>query len=294
MKIIYYNILFLLVILVLLIINYIYNTNNTTDITDTCDTTDTTDTCDTCDTNNKKHNLAILAIFKNETMNLDVWIKHYIWQGVDHFYLIDNGSDDNPHLILQKYIDQGIVTLYNLPQKHNQVGHYKYVYEKENLKENTKWLIMADLDEFWYCNSKNIKNELNHYEKYHVIYSNWKMFGNDNLDKHPDDIRISIVNREENLHVLTKWIIQTKYIDSDQLNIHVISNIEPTNSVNLSSIFKLNHYPIQSKEFFTKVKMTRGDVSSMNVEHIRDMKYFHDYNKNTTHEDTELKNLILN
>jgi hypothetical protein len=40
--------------------------------------------------------------------------------------------------------------------------------------------------------------------------------------------------------------------------------------------------------------MTRGDVSSMNIENIRDMKYFHDYNKNTTYEDTELKNLIQN
>jgi hypothetical protein len=33
--------------------------------------------------------LSILAIMKNEAMNLKLWIDHYIYQGVDHFYLID-------------------------------------------------------------------------------------------------------------------------------------------------------------------------------------------------------------
>ena len=41
-----------------------------------------------------------LSIFKNETMNLKLWIEHYLWQGIEHFYLIDNGSDDNPLSIL--------------------------------------------------------------------------------------------------------------------------------------------------------------------------------------------------
>jgi len=51
--------------------------------------------------------LSVLAIFKNETMNLKVWIDHYLWQGVEKIYLIDNGSTDNPMPILQPYIDKG-------------------------------------------------------------------------------------------------------------------------------------------------------------------------------------------
>ena len=49
--------------------------------------------------------LSVLAIFKNETMNLKMWIDHYLWQGVEHFYLIDNGSTDKPLAILKEYID---------------------------------------------------------------------------------------------------------------------------------------------------------------------------------------------
>ena len=48
--------------------------------------------------------LTLMAIFKNETFNLKIWLDHYIWQGVQHFYLIDNGSTDNPLEILNDYI----------------------------------------------------------------------------------------------------------------------------------------------------------------------------------------------
>jgi hypothetical protein len=50
----------------------------------------------------------------------------------------------------------------------------------------------------------------------------------------------------------------------------------------------LNHYRIQSWEFFKKVKMTRGDVSINTSKYILNQKYFqiHDYNDM---KDTELR-----
>ena len=241
---------------------------------------------------NKKHYLSILTTFKNETMILDTWIKHYLWQGVEHFYLIDNNSNDEPLNILQPYIDQGIVTLYVLPVKHKQTEHTRYVYEQENLKENTTWLIIADMDEFFYCKDKNIKEQLKNYMDYNVIYSNWRMFGSDGLKIQPNDIRVSIIYREPEHHSLTKYIIQTKNINSDQLNIHSVSN--NSNNINLRDIFRLNHYPIQSEEYFRKVKMPRGDATAANVDNIRDMNYFNRYDQNKIFEDNDLKNLINN
>ena len=241
---------------------------------------------------NKKHYLSILTTFKNETMILDTWIKHYLWQGVEHFYLIDNDSNDEPLNILQPYIDQGIVTLYVLPVKHKQIEHLRYVYEQENLKENTTWLINADMDEFFYCKDKNIKEQLNNYMDYNVIYSNWRMFGSDGLKIQPKDIRVSIIYREPEYNSHTKYIIQTKNINSYQLNLHEVSN--NSNNINLSDIFRLNHYPIQSEEYFRKVKMTRGAADSVNYDNFRDMNYFNRYDQNKTFEDNDLKNLINN
>ena len=41
------------------------------------------------------YNLVVLAIFKNESHIINEWITHHLNQGVEHFYMIDNGSNDN-------------------------------------------------------------------------------------------------------------------------------------------------------------------------------------------------------
>ena len=62
---------------------------------------------------NKMHYLSILTIMKNEAMNLKLWIDHYIWQGVDHFYIIDNNSTDVSVQIIEDLINNGYpITLY--------------------------------------------------------------------------------------------------------------------------------------------------------------------------------------
>jgi hypothetical protein len=236
--------------------------------------------------------LSILAIMKNEAMNLKIWIDHYIWQGVDHIYIIDNNSDDTSVQIIEDLINNGYpITLYKLYKQHKQAKHYRYVYDKEKLQKKTKWLIVADLDEFFYCNNSKISNELKHFEDYDYISSKWRMFGSNNCIKHPKDIRISLTKRVEELNFNTKYIFQTKNIYSKSVNIHWL-NDGYTNKIDLSEIFRLNHYPIQSKDFFEKVKMTRGDADAKN--NVRDWNYFKAYNKNTYYKDNDLKNMILN
>ena len=236
--------------------------------------------------------LSILAIMKNEAMNLKIWIDHYISQGVDHFYLIDNGSDDESINIIDDLIKNNYpITLHILLDKHVQVKHYRYVYDKENLKEATKWLIVADLDEFFYCKNSKISNELQNYEDYDFITSKWRMFGSNNYIKHPKDIRISLTKRVKKLNPNTKYIFQTKNINSSSVDIHWL-NDGYTNNIELSDVFRLNHYPIQSEEFFKKVKMTRG-AADQEI-NVRDWDYFDTYNIDTHYNDEDLKNMILN
>lgn len=243
--------------------------------------------------------LSILSIFKNETMNLKIWLEHYIWQGVEHFYLIDNGSDDNPLQILQEYIDKGIITYFYRPEKYNQIQHYKFVFDHVNMKNTTYWLAVCDLDEFFYGVDKKLSTKLNNLEYYNIIYCNWLMFGSDNLITHPQDIRSSIIHREEKLHINTKYIFKPRsIISSSQLHIHYL--LKPNKYMKLEKIrfanklIRLNHYPLQSLEFFEKVKMTRGDVCNKNSDFIRNKDYFNSYNKNTIYKDTLLKDLIEN
>jgi hypothetical protein len=236
--------------------------------------------------------LSILAIMKNEAMNLKIWIDHYISQGVGHFYLIDNGSDDESVNIINDLIKNNYpITLHILLEKYVQVKHYRYVYDQENLKKATKWLIVADLDEFFYCKNSKISNELQNYEDYDYITSKWRMFGSNNYIEHPKDIRISLTKRVKNLNPNTKYIFQTKNINSSSVDIHWL-NDGYTNNIELSEVFRLNHYPIQSEEFFKKVKMTRG-AADQEI-NVRDWNYFDTYNIDTNYNDEDLKNMILN
>lgn len=242
--------------------------------------------------------LSIIAIFKNETMNLKVWIEHYLWQGVEHFYLIDNGSTDEPLKILQEYIDKNIVDYYYRERKHYQRHHYRKVFDMSNIKNKTKWLIVCDLDEFFYSPNFKLSTTLKSFENYDVIYSSWIMFGSDGLKEHPKDIRIAITHRKEIEKKPKKYICKVSKIDSSNIDIHTLVPSKSNNLNNIISIhddenFRLNHYRIQSLEYYMKVKMVRGDVVSKDWNKMRDMKYFNDDNENCDINDETLKNLVL-
>ena len=53
-----------------------------------------------------KYTLSIVSMFKNESMIIEEWIKYYILQGVEHFYLIDNGSTDDYMSKIEAYQDK--------------------------------------------------------------------------------------------------------------------------------------------------------------------------------------------
>ena len=75
------------------------------------------------------------------------------------------------------------------------------------------------------------------------------MFGSNNCIKHPKDIRISLTKRVKELHNIGKYIFQTKNIHSSSLEVHILKD-RYNNKINLSKIFRLNHYRIQSKKYF--------------------------------------------
>lgn len=174
----------------------------------------------------KKCNLSIMSIFKNETMNLKLWLEHYLWQGVEHFYLIDNDSTDNPLNILQEYIDKGIVTYYFKPEKYQQTEHYRYVFDNENLKEKTKWLCICDLDEFFFGSEQKLSNALDEYQEYDVINTHSFFYGSDNLINHPKDIRTQIIHRTSDIQNGQKYIFKPSSIsNSSEIWIHWL--VEP-------------------------------------------------------------------
>ena len=180
-----------------------------------------------------------------------------------------------------------MISYYSLPEKHKQVVHYNLAFQEVD----SKWLIVCDLDEIAYGSKQNLSNTLKGMEDYDYIFMDWLMFGSAN--EHPEDIR-TIVYRQKDPVIHRKYIFKTEIVDkhSDPVEVHSLKNHKEQVNVTSSDFIKLNHYPIQSLEYFQKVKMTRGDVASQGWENIRDMNYFQSYDKDATYLDDTLKNLI--
>jgi hypothetical protein len=242
-------------------------------------------------TKQKEYKLIVLAIFKNETMNLEMWIQHYLWQGCDKIYLVDNGSTDDPMPILQPYMDSGLVVYCSRPQKHQQMANLHHVIREKKLLEKTEWLLICDLDEFFYSPSGNLVSTLDSFKKYDIIYCNWLMFGSDGYkENHPTDIRTALIHRVPDLHTLTKYIVKTLAVKNvEHLNVHSVHHVGHATTEN--DKIRLNHYPIQSWKYFRNVKMQRGDATTQ--KNVRDENYFKRYDQNTNVKDTTLRDLVL-
>lgn len=243
----------------------------------------------------KPYYLSVLAIFKNETLNLKLWLDHYIWQGVDHFFLIDNGSTDDFMPILQEYIDRGFVTCRSKSERYAQVNHYRAMYIEERIQSKTHWLAIVDLDEFVFGLHRFLRDVLvdEFEDRADIVQMNWYMFGT-HLDKHPSDLRVALTYRAREIHGNTKVIFQTDAIwNPEKIHIHwVLGDGQFRKHVENHSI-RLYHYPLQSLEYFQAVKMSRGDVYNIRLDSVRNMTYFESMKAAMTQiEDDTLANLV--
>ena len=93
----------------------------------------------------KKYQLAICAIFKNESRYLKEWIEYHKMIGVEHFYLYDNDSTDDISF-LQKYLDDGSLTLNKISGVAQQMPAYNHFLQ--TYKNEVEWCAIIDLDEF--------------------------------------------------------------------------------------------------------------------------------------------------
>jgi hypothetical protein len=261
--------------------------------------------------------LAVVAIFKNESEILKEWIEHYINQGVDHLFLIDNDSTDKYQCIVQPYIDNGKVTIQKDPTKHAQMQLYNTYFLKPCMAYT--WCLICDLDEFVYARNgfDTIKEYLKSLDiKVSQISIPWKMFGSNGYNnpsmKQPSSVvktftrRINynkdtgfqgVIHIDTTKYSFTKCIVRMRDVQSFDIHTHKIKNmaynisarnnktdIHPNNSFSKineeilkESFLHLNHYPIQSYEWFMRVKSVRGSAATAKNDNVRTASYFRDF-----------------
>lgn len=241
------------------------------------------------------YTFVIGAFFKNESQIIKEWIEHYFHHGVDHIYLINDHSTDNYLEILQPYIDSKMLTLYHATDEtseNRQMFFYNKYFQKH--LNSTKWFGIFDLDEFLYSTKQiNLKLELEIYKQYDQILINWVHFGSSHHKNQPYNVVSNFLYRSEYNSVKNgpngrynsyKSIVKV----SDKpitFGIHKHASDNTLKEIHVDfndNSFLINHYVIQSKEFWETIKMTRGSATSYykNMGWERDKQLFIDCDVN--------------
>jgi hypothetical protein len=241
--------------------------------------------------------LYVGAIFKNEAMGMAEWLSHYISFGVEHFYLINDGSTDDWQTALEPYRDK--VTLYEMdigPVDGRQVLAYNKFFGP--LRSMDAWFMLVDLDEFIYPpHHATIPEALAGYEDYSQVTVDWIMFGSNGHVKQPDSIRTSFTKRHATLQPLSyKSIAKLPHILTFEVHVSTVSGQTVRlrlESPDYDADLVCNHYQVQSLERWQTVVMTRGCVNFPQHHGVRfrDMSRFHAFDFNET-EDLRLANRV--
>lgn len=228
---------------------------------------------------NNMYNLVIGAPFKNEAHILDEWIKHYKYHGVDHIYLINDGSTDNFEAVLEPYIKEGYVTLFNNTMNIDGYPRQKFLYEEyfKPIINNSKWWAILDLDEFMYSPYEiDLKKVIEKYNNYEQLYIKWRMFGSNGHIEQPKYVVPSFTKRQhDNPDINGKSIFRSDLLNNFDVHYHDVNG----EIIVIDNDIIINHYAIQSWSFFERVKMTRGDVNNFvqQIGIVRDKKYFDEF-----------------
>lgn len=237
--------------------------------------------------NNKKTRkcaVSVCAIFKNEGPYLREWIEYYRLLGVKHFYLYNNLSTDNTQQVLEPYVNEGIVELFEVPfdstlsqdfaKTHNFVQVCCYNHAIRLSKEKSKWLAIIDADEF-ICpvSDDNLVSLLKRYDDAPGLIVFWQIYGTSNVwDLGPSDLMIEkLLNKfpvNSGSNLLFKSIVKPKHaiclnphsckythghaVTENHTRFHHGTLISP-----LIDIVRINHYTYRTESYYYYVKKPR-------------------------------------
>jgi hypothetical protein len=132
----------------------------------------------------KEGGLAICAVFKDEAPYLDEWIQFHKAQGVNRFYLYDNGSSDNFDVELAAHRDA--VTLIDWPTPFSERGQSLAVAHcLTTYGPNHRWVATIDIDEFLFGVKERLVDTLERYDSADQIIVNTICYGTAGLDQVP-------------------------------------------------------------------------------------------------------------
>ena len=247
-----------------------------------------------CTTCSATYYTGVVAIGKGEEDYLDEWINYHLQLGFDKIYFYDNNPKGNTKQkdICEKYQQVVYRDVRGWPTKNTDlyIILQMYVYDDAYLKNDCKYLLFIDIDEFLVLKDNHNLHDLLRFKKY--IHINWQMYGDDEQiykENKPVQERFTIpVTSDKNKHI--KTFVQTKNNDVEFVNPHYcicqLNCTTPSGSVCNGSLpfveppehdyAVINHYFTKSTEEFIN-KMMKGSAGGQ----IKTFDMYFNINKKT-------------
>lgn len=205
------------------------------------------------DYQNKNYTLGILCYFKNERHIIHEWLMHHRAWGIEHIWLIDNGSEDD--YCIDSYIKDGFVTLYSEESMTQIASYEKYL---DEISKQVHWLAVIDMDEFLYskiCHDlkKVIQNKIS--ASTSVIKIQCKLFCPSTFLSPRSTIESNIYSSGADHPLLCKCIFNLQLPVKISLHgYNSFTRVIPAEN----PYFQINHYRFGSIEFLYGIKEKRG------------------------------------
>lgn len=239
-----------------------------------------------------RYYLAVCAIAKNEGPYFQEWIEWHRSQGVEKFYIYDNGSTDGTREALASYIKSGLVEYTFFPGAKQQLAAYDDCFERH--RTEVRWLAVIDLDEFIVpVQDSGIPEFLRPLEAFSSVEINWLVYGSGGAKTRGPG---GVMER-----------FRTHSLPAHPLNRHVKSIVDPRRVCTMTGCheaarlsgksadshgkplkkgfrdrepqqdrIRINHYAVKSYEEFL-AKRARGRAR---INTLRDYSYFDQYDLN--------------
>mmetsp|Transcript_16708 Transcript_16708/g.47728 ORF Transcript_16708/g.47728 Transcript_16708/m.47728 type:complete len:349 (+) Transcript_16708:245-1291(+) len=228
--------------------------------------------------------LVIVAQFKNEAESLPQWLDHYLTdEGVAAMLLVDDNSTDSWRQAVEPY---GARVRVRSGHAHRQVENYNLWLPTLRSEYSDDWVLIVDVDEYAYARRDTLADAvraiLDPGPADSVLVA-WKQFGSAGHRRQPKNgtvcgftTRRRYGGRPYNPPLrgfglgVGKAFARIRALESLGVHRHRMRNqpMLPVRDRNqteaslASAAFALNHYPMQSRDWFQRTKMRRGDARS--------------------------------
>lgn len=206
--------------------------------------------------------VALYLHVKNEHRLVEL-INHYMYLGFDHFIIYDDNSDIPVFRMLKmNHFDLSKFSVmnhnYNNSEELRNQRHWANIIIPVLTKKNIDYLLFIDADEILFIkNFTNIKDFINHYSPFDIIYINWVWFG-ENIRNNDSLSIINTFNKcEEKIWKSGKSLVkvssldiqnQDKYICPHSLNIKPNSIHKDINNKVLIGYEEAYHTNMKTKD----------------------------------------------